>query len=113
MDKKTVSISQKRQITIPAKFFELLGFGTEAECILRGNELIIRPKKQDYSGEFATQILADLISQGFEGDALLEEFKKQQANINKAVENMLDEAKSVSKGEGSFATYDEVFNSED
>lgn len=37
MESKKVSISSKRQITIPQKFFTLLGFNTEAECIMRGN----------------------------------------------------------------------------
>ena len=45
MDRKVLSISSKRQITIPQKFYQLLGFGDEAECVLRGNELIIRPIK--------------------------------------------------------------------
>ena len=35
MESKKVSISSKRQITIPQKFFTLLGFNTEAECIMR------------------------------------------------------------------------------
>ena len=43
MESKKVSISSKRQITIPQKFFTLLGFNTEAECIMRGNELVLRP----------------------------------------------------------------------
>ena len=41
MESKKVSISSKRQITIPQKFFTLLGFNTEAECIMRGNELVL------------------------------------------------------------------------
>ncbi len=45
MESKKVSISSKRQITIPQKFFTLLGFNTEAECIMRGNELVLRPVK--------------------------------------------------------------------
>ena len=61
MESKKVSISSKRQITIPQKFFTLLGFNTEAECIMRGNELVLRPVKENTSGEFAEQILADLI----------------------------------------------------
>ncbi len=40
---KKVSISTKRQITIPLKFFTMLGFDTEAECMVRGNELVLRP----------------------------------------------------------------------
>ena len=43
MDRKIISISSKRQITIPQKFFNLLGFGNEAECVVRGNEPGIRP----------------------------------------------------------------------
>ena len=46
MERKKVSISAKRQITIPQKFFTMLGFDNEAECILRGNELVIRPVKE-------------------------------------------------------------------
>lgn len=46
MESKKVSISSKRQITIPQKFFTLLGFNTEAECIMRGNELVLRPLKK-------------------------------------------------------------------
>ena len=67
MNRKTVSISQKRQITIPKKFFTKLGFGEEAECFLRGNELVIRPVSPYYGGEFSEQILEDLILQGYEG----------------------------------------------
>ena len=37
MDRKVLSISSKRQITIPQKFYQLLGFGDEAECVLRDN----------------------------------------------------------------------------
>ena len=59
MESKKVSISSKRQITIPQKFFTLLGFNTEAECIMRGNELILRPVKENTSGEFAEQMLAE------------------------------------------------------
>ncbi len=46
MESKKVSISSKRQITIPQKFFTLLGFNTEAECIMRGNELVYAPLKK-------------------------------------------------------------------
>ena len=63
MNRKTIRISEKRQITIPQKFYELLGFSSEAECIVRGNELVIRPLAETGSGEFAEQILADLIAQ--------------------------------------------------
>ena len=53
VDRKVLSISSKRQITIPQKFYQTLGFGNEAECIVHGNELIIRPVKTVSGGEFA------------------------------------------------------------
>ena len=62
MERKMIRISGKRQITIPQKYFDLLGFDTEAECILRGNELVIRPVSERSGGEFAEAILADLLS---------------------------------------------------
>ena len=75
VDRKVLSISSKRQITIPQKFYQTLGFGNEAECIVHGNELIIRPVKTVSGGEFAEQILAELIDEGLSGEALLSKFK--------------------------------------
>ena len=91
----------------------MLGFDTEAECILRGNELVIRPVKTDSSGEFDEFILADLISQGYTGNELLEAFKAERKKIRPAVEKMLEEAERVARGEGEYYTYDDIFGAED
>ena len=112
MEKKVVSISSKRQITIPQKFYTMLGFTDRAECIMRGNELIIRPEKLSSGGEFAEQILADLISKGLSGDELLAEFKKTQANIRPAVEAMISDAEDAAAGTGEYFSYDDVFGAE-
>lgn len=112
-DKKRLSISSKRQITIPQKFFTMLGFSDTAECVVRGNELVIRPVKQESGGEFAEQILEELIAEGFSGEELLTEFKIRQAKIRPAVEAMIAEAEEVAAGNGEYATYDDVFGSED
>ncbi len=113
MDKKIVNISSKRQITIPKKFFSLLGFVNEAECILGDNELIIRPARTNSGGEFAEQILSDLIKQGLSGNELLEEFKTKQAQIRPAVEKLIKEADNAADGKGEFYTYEDVFGKED
>ncbi len=113
MEKKIVSISSKRQITIPQKFFAHLGFDTEAECVVRGNELIIRPARTNSGGEFAEYILEDLIAQGLSGKELLKEFKNKQAKVRPAVEAMMAEADEVAMGSGEFYTYDDVFGTED
>ena len=77
MERKTIHISGKRQITIPQKYFEALGFGKEAECILQNNMILIKPVRENTGGEFAEQILADLIAQGYSGEVLLKKFKEE------------------------------------
>lgn len=113
MEMKKVSISAKRQITIPQKFFAMLGFDTEAECMVRGNELVIRPAKANAGGEFAEQILADLIAQGYSGEELLSRFKKAQKEVRPAVEEMLAEAEHVAGSEAEYAIYDDIFGMEE
>ena len=108
MESKKVSISSKRQITIPQKFFTLLGFNTEAECIMRGNELVLRPVKENTSGEFA-----DLIRQGYSGEELLEKFKQTQRKIRPAVEAMLAEADRVAESKSGGYSLEDVFGTED
>lgn len=108
-DKKVVSISSKRQITIPRKFFDALNFADEAECVVRGNELILRPARTNSGGEFAEHILADLIASGLTGEKLLREFKNRQAKVRPAVEAMIAEADKVAVGNGEYYTYDDVF----
>ena len=113
VDKKIVSISSKRQITIPQKFFAMLGFSDEAECIVRGNELVIRPARQNAGGEFAEQILAELIAQGLSGEELLKQFKAKQAKVRPAVEAMIAEAEEAAHGSGEYSTYDDIFGDEE
>lgn len=112
-DRKVVSISSKRQVTIPQKFFSSLGFSDEAEFIVRGNELVLRPVKTVSGGEFAEQILSDLIAQGLSGNELLEQFKLRQAQVRPAVEAMLSEAEAAAEGNAAFSSYDDIFGTED
>jgi bifunctional DNA-binding transcriptional regulator/antitoxin component of YhaV-PrlF toxin-antitoxin module len=103
MERERICISAKRQITIPQKFYDMLGFDNEAECIVHGNELIIRPVKETAGGEFAEQILADLIAQGFQGEELLARFKEAQRKVRPAVEAMLRDAERAADREGDYS----------
>ncbi|MDD2215964.1 MAG: AbrB/MazE/SpoVT family DNA-binding domain-containing protein [Eubacteriales bacterium] len=113
MERKTIRISEKRQITIPQKFFEALGFGREAECALQDGVITIRPVKERDGGEFAEEILADLISQGFEGQDLIERFKEQNRRIRPAVERLVAEADDLVKAGKGKKSLDELFGTED
>jgi len=76
VERKTISISVKRQLTIPLKYFNALGFNNEAECILQEDGILIRPVRVADSSECSEKVLADLISQGYEGEQLLNKFKE-------------------------------------
>ncbi|MBE5833574.1 MAG: AbrB/MazE/SpoVT family DNA-binding domain-containing protein [Butyrivibrio sp.] len=113
MNKKIISISSKRQLTIPEAFYAKLGFKDKAECIIRDNELVIRAARIDSNGEFAEEILSDLIKEGYSGQALLKEFKNRQAKVRPAVKKMLDYAHKMATGELESMSYDDVFGEEE
>ena len=112
-EKKRVRISSKRQITIPQKYFSMLGFEDTAECVVRGNELVIRPVRVSSGGEFSEQILADLIKEGFSGNELLEKFRERQTKVRPAVEAMIAKAEKAANGETEYSTYEDIFETED
>ena len=91
IERKIISVSVKRQLTIPQKYFEALGFNSEAECILQEDGLLIRPARVTGGNDFSEQILADLISQGYEGQELLVKFKEYSKAIRPAVIKMLED----------------------
>lgn len=96
VEKRRINISSKRQITIPAKYFEALGLDKEIDCIYANDMLILIPvKKEDPA--FAEEILADLIQQGYSGEKLLTEFKKINRKVRPAVEKLIEEADKIAE----------------
>ena len=113
VERKIISVSMKRQITIPQKYFESLGFNNEAECVLGNGYLMIRPVQDRGGSEFSEQILADLIAQGFTGNELLEKFKQESKKVRPAVEKMIAETDALIKsGEGKISL-SELFGTEE
>lgn len=112
MDRKIISVSKKRQITIPLKFYKHLGLGSEVECYLKDGAIVIRPLHREPS-ELSVEILKDLISQGYSGDELVKRFEIQSKNIKKAVTNMLEEADAIATGEKPATNFNDIFGSED
>lgn len=111
MNHKIISISAKRQVTIPQKFFEVLGFSNEAECVLKDGGIFIRPIHTS-ANEFAEEILTDLIAHGYSGSELLAQFKLQSKKVRPAVEEMIAEADKIAQS-GKSITFDELFHVED
>lgn len=110
MEHKIIRISSKRQLTIPQKFFETLGFDNEAECILKDGGIFIRPI-HSAANEFAEEILADLIAQGYSGNELLEQFKLQSKKVRPAVKAMIAEANETAES-GKAIPFSELFSAE-
>jgi len=95
-DKRRINISSKRQITIPAKYYEALGLSKELDCIYSDGMLILTPIKNE-DPAFAEEILKDLIGQGYSGEKLLSEFKKINRKIRPAVEKIIEKADTLAK----------------
>ncbi len=112
MDRKIISVSKKRQITIPLQFYKHLNLGSEVECSLEDSKIVIQPLHRK-PNEFSVEILKDLVAQGYSGDELVKQFEIQSKNIKKAVTNMLEEADAIAAGEKKAANFDDIFGSED
>ena len=98
-ESRVIRVSPKKQITIPQKFYEKLNLGDEVECILRENELVIRPLVKA-TDDFADLILRDLVNQGLTGDELIKEFQKIRAGIKVAAQRLIDDAVAGAKKDG-------------
>lgn len=113
IEKRRISISSKRQITIPVKYYDSLDLEGELDCIYTKDMLILIPVKKETSA-FAEEILQDLIKQGFTGEELLAEFKKINRKVKPAMEKLIEEADKIARE--SSVNYvdptDDIFNDE-
>jgi len=112
MDRKIISVSKKRQITIPLKYYKHLGLDNQVECTLEDGAIVIRPLNRN-SSEFSVEILKDLISQGYSGNELVKKFEAQSKNIKKAVTHMLEDADAIAAGEKESESFEDIFGEED
>lgn len=111
MERKIISVSQKRQITLPLPFYKHLDLGSEVECSLEDGAIVIRPL-QNNNMEFSVEILKDLVSQGLSGQELVKQFEKESKGIRKAVTTLIEEADAIASGEKSSASFDDIFPNE-
>ena len=109
LNSKIVSISSKRQITIPQTFFRMFNFGSEARITPRRGGIFVEPTSDREDEEFAVEILKDLVSQGLGGQDLITAFQARQEKIRPAVEAMLEEAEKIARGEGEYGTLEDAF----
>lgn len=108
IDRKVIRISNKRQITIPLKYYETLDLGQEVECVLEENQIILKPV-QNQSFDYSVEILKELVAEGYEGTDLIYAFKNKSNQINQAGATLMDEAEAIGKGDQQGASFQDVF----
>lgn len=87
---KTVKVSSKRQITIPAEAYKRLGFKSYAYLEERDGGIFIRPVEVLDERE-AVDILRYLVEEGYTGEELVRKFEEMQPDVVE-VSRKLDEA---------------------
>ena len=105
---KRISVSSKRQISIPKEFYEQLNIGEEVILELHGNHLILKPIRDNFD-DFSDEILEDLVAEGYTGNELVAEFKHRKGQIGSAAESLIIETMAKSKR----TTVDELFGEEE
>jgi len=105
---KRISVSSKRQISIPKEFYETLNIGDEVNLELYQNQLVIRPIREGFD-DFSEEILADLIEEGYSGADLMAEFKNRKAQLGNAVDSLIAETIA----EGKITTVADLFGEDD
>ena len=108
MRPKRISVSSKRQITIPLEYFKTLHIENEVECYLENNSIVIKPISLDMQDEFSEYILKDLLDEGFSGNELLNEFKKRRNKVKYVIKEMIKEADMVADSPEKYSGIDDI-----
>lgn len=104
---QTIKISSKRQITIPAKLYQEMGFGDYALCTWTEEGILIQPLEVD-DEDVTVDILRHLVKQGYEGDDLIEKYQELKPRVI-SVKAKLDEAER-DIAEGRVGSYEDMRN---
>ena len=107
-EKKIIRVSDKRQITIPLEYYKELGFEKDAVCFIDGDSIIVKPIARS-GREFSEFILEDLIKEGYEGEELLDEFIRRQAQVRPAIENMIADAQKAAQNPNNYTDVEDIF----
>lgn len=98
MEWKRARVSQKRQVTIPLKFYEQAGMKDEVEFCIKGNVIMMRPVREQMGNDyFADLLLEDLITEGLSGEQLLTTFRERQAELHVAIKNVIAESQEAAR----------------
>lgn len=110
---KKISVSVKRQITIPIEYYNALNIGDEVECMMIDDSIVIKPVKDNSLDEYSEFILKDIIEEGYKKEEILEEFKKRRNELKYAAKEMVKEMDKVAEDSEKYATIEDIFGEEE
>lgn len=113
MKTKKISVSEKRQITIPKEFFDTLNIGKEIECSIVNNCIIIKPVVDTSLDEFSEYILRDIIEDGVPNENILNEFKNRKEKLKKAAKAYNKDIDEKIKNQDELICAEDVFDEGD
>lgn len=113
MKPKKISVSIKRQITIPIEYYNALNIGDEVECTMVDDSIVIRPIRNNSIDEYSEFILKDIIEEGYKKEEILEEFKKRRNELKYAAKEMIKEMNAVAEESEKYVTMNDVFGEEE
>lgn len=93
--KEIVKASADGSITVPKSLCEQIGVVTNAECIIRNNEIIIRPCRDGTGDSIEGLLIKELMSKGFSYDALEDEYDRVRPRFYAATKRTADKIRSA------------------
>lgn len=93
---QAIKISSKRQITIPSKLYEEMGFTEYALCTWTEDGLLLQPLEVG-DEDTTVDILRYLIAQGHEGEDLIERYQEMKRKII-PLKKLIEEAENDVRG---------------
>ena len=93
--KEIVKASADGSITVPKSLCEQIGVTANAECIIRNNEIIIRPCRDSTGDSVEGLLIKELMSKGFSYDALEDEYDRIRPRFYAATRKTADRSRSA------------------
>lgn len=89
---RDVKITSKRQLTIPKAFFDYLGMENTVHAVLLDDGILIKPtQKKSVQEADVEAILQKVISEGYSGDELADEFARRVKEYNRVLDGRMNE----------------------
>jgi bifunctional DNA-binding transcriptional regulator/antitoxin component of YhaV-PrlF toxin-antitoxin module len=89
---RDIKITSKRQITIPKAFFDYLGMEETVHAFLLDDGILIRPEQKKSIEEMDIEaILRNVMSEGYSGDELTDEFTRRVKEYNMVMDRRINE----------------------